>query len=181
VIRLLRESSPEGCVKLIVLLSADSPAAVEARQVLLGADVVHRDPVRIDVIGAYIARFRSLRPSMVMEPAPAGRRALYFAGAMVDVMERTLRHGDRSVSITPREVELIQLLFESRGGVATYDILYNEILDRRFCGDTSNMRVLLGKLAGSFRRVGLSFRQHIEVVPKTGYRYSDPAAGLESG
>src|SRR5687768_10356494 len=43
--------------KIIVLLSAGIPSSIEARQIEMGADCVQRDPVRSDVLLAYIAKY----------------------------------------------------------------------------------------------------------------------------
>ena len=161
--------------KVVVLLGPGATAAQEARQVSLGADSVHRDPVRSDVLTEYLAKYFS----RALSPAPrvlhtAGEKSFSFAGAAVYPVERRLGHAGKVARLTPREVQLAELLFESPGEVVTYSTLYNEILGSRFQGDTSNMRVLLGKLGASFRSLGLVFRQYIEVIPKTGYRYRRP-------
>jgi DNA-binding winged helix-turn-helix (wHTH) protein len=75
------------------------------------------------------------------------------------------------VSLTPREVLLVEVLAGSKGQIVTYETLYSEVLGRRFRGDTSNMRVLLGKLGSSIRPLGLTLQHHVDVIPKTGYRY----------
>jgi hypothetical protein len=36
------------------------------------------------------------------------------------------------------------------------------------------MRVLLGLLAQSYQAIGLNLRDHLEVIPKSGYRVSAP-------
>ena len=167
-------ASLHGRSRVVVLIPAGSPSALEARQVALGADVVHRDPVRADVISAYLARFRRrARPAGAAAP-PRTPRTLSFAGGTVGILDRTLHHSGRTTTMTSRESELVQALFEFRGRVATYDMLYSEILGRRFTGDTSNMRVLLGKLTSSFHAVGLDLRACLAVVAKTGYRYTAP-------
>src|SRR5207248_2324593 len=99
------------------------------------------------------------------------QRTLDFAGAAVDPIERTASGGARRVPLTPREVQLIELLVDAAGEVVSYETLYHEILGRKFVGDTSNMRVLLGKLDLSFRAMDISIRRYIDVIPKTGYRY----------
>ena len=38
----------------------------------------------------------------------------------------------------------------------------------------SNMRVLLAKLSTSTRRIGLTLRGSVAVIPKSGYRYNAP-------
>ena len=48
---------------------------------------------------------------------------------------------------------------------------------RRFRGDTSNLRVLLGKLTASAVSLGISLQKWVEVIPKLGYRYRRPRSG----
>ncbi|MBI4623593.1 MAG: response regulator transcription factor [Verrucomicrobia bacterium] len=176
VLALVTEAGRRDFTKAIVLIGAGTPAVPEARQIALGADVVLRDPVRTDVIGAYLAKFRASPPKGPASPRQSGPNQLSFAGATVDVDERTLRSSGKTARLTPREAELVQLLYEARGAIVTYETLYSEILGRRFRGDTSNMRVLLGKLDATFRSVGVALRTCIGVIPKTGYRYTPPAA-----
>ena len=158
--------------KVVVLLSAGIGAAHEARQVALGADCVHRDPVRIDVLVEYLAKYRR----EALDSADRPKRALTrepseFAGATIDWNERRLLHAGKSAVLTPREIQLVELLIESEGAILTYDTLYHEILGRRFDGDTGNIRVLLTRLTGKAASVGISLREWIEVLLKSGYRY----------
>ena len=160
--------------RVVVLMGANAPSAVEARQVALGVDCVQRDPVRTDVLVEYLEKYRR-----VPEPARHGTARIVlkpfaFAGATVDPVGRQLRRGNKASHLTPHEVDLVELLVQSEGGILTYETLYSEILGRRFRGDTSNMRVLLGKLTASARAAGIQFREWVEVVPKMGYRYRQP-------
>ncbi|MEO5958808.1 MAG: hypothetical protein ABIR80_06805 [Opitutaceae bacterium] len=173
VIALLRATGALAGVKVIVLFGAGAPASLEARQIALGADCVQRDPVRADLVVEYVGKFLAQTKRSRSKNAREGRNSFRFAGAIVDPIERSLRHGVDDIHLTPREVELIELLREFQGLFVTYEVLYGEILGRRFRGETGNMRVLLGKLAASFRAVGLPLRQHIDVMPKTGYRYRE--------
>ena len=154
--------------RVIVLYPADLPAADATRQVALGADCVLRDPVRTELLLAYLARFNSARPAA--RPPQAAPKAFRFAGALVDPVTRTLERDGRRTALTPRELELVQLLEESGDSLISYQNLYHEILGRPFRGDTSNMRVLLGKLDISFRRIGVALRDCVAVIPKSGYR-----------
>lgn len=158
--------------KVVVLISAGIGATHEARQVALGADCVHRDPVRIDVLMEYLAKYR--REAMDSADRPkrsVAREPSAFAGATIDWAERRLLHAGKSAVLTPREIQLVELLIESEGAILTYDTLYLEILGRRFDGDTGNIRVLLTRLAGKAASVGISLREWIEVLLKSGYRY----------
>lgn len=165
--------------RTIILLGPGASSALEARQIALGADGVHRDPVRADVLVEYIARFRGPAAAQrgKIQTPPAGKFA--FAGAMFDPLERILRNGNRAVQLTPREAELLEQLHERAGKIATYDVLYSEILGRKYRGDTSNLRVLLGRLDASLRAVGLTLRDFVEVIPKTGYRYHATARRVD--
>jgi DNA-binding response OmpR family regulator len=157
--------------KVIVLLDATVSSAHEARQVSLGADVVQRDPLRTDVLLEYIAKFRVPSASGGSPQANSQRESFPFLGGVIQSMERTIHYRGRSAPLSPRQVELAEVLASAGGQVVTYPMLYSDILGRKFRGDTSNMRVLLGKLDAAVRRVGLHLRRHVEVIPKTGYRY----------
>ncbi len=156
----------------LVLVPAGTSGAVEARLVALGADCVLREPVRIEVLLAYLERFRhESRPAA--RPGPA---ALGFAGARLDPADRTLRRGAQRTTLAPREAQLAELLARSPAEVVAYEVLYAEILGRPFRGDTGNLRVLLGKLCTAAARAGVNARAWIEVIPKSGYRLRPTAA-----
>lgn len=169
VLGLLSAMALRGKAKSIVLLAAGVSSAQEARQVSLGADCVQRDPVRAEVLTAYLRTFQAHSSSSKagLRPSP---KAFRFAGASIDRQERTLRYQGKRVPLTPREIALIEALIDGSGSLVSYESLYAEVLQRPFRGDTSNMRVLLGRLNTSFHAVGLDLRQHVEVLPKAGYR-----------
>lgn len=170
VIAMLHESNGGLSAKIVVLLPAATPTSVEARQIEIGADCVQRDPIRPEVLLAYLGRFLLVRHGEVQTPPPS---SISFAGGTLDLLERTFAFNTNAVPLTPREVVLAETLANANGNVVSYESLYSDVLDRRFCGDTSNMRVLLGKLAGSMKHLGISLHEYVEVIPKTGYRYSD--------
>ncbi len=173
VIAALSTACPPSTAKVIVLLAPGALPAQQARQVALGADSVLRDPVRADVLVEYLAKYvgQSEHPKV---PAPSPRqRSFQLAGVTVRPLERRLCRGPHVVQITPREVQLAELLFRSHGNVTSYDTLFSEIMNCRFRGETSNMRVLLGKLGHSFLSLGVVLRDYVEVIPKTGYRYKN--------
>jgi len=161
--------------KVVVLLGAGASSDVEARQVALGADCVLRDPIRPTVLIEYLDKYRSQRERAPLDVPPTVLKPFAIGGASIDPVERTLSHRGKVRHLTPHEVNLAELLVQSEGGIVTYETLYSSILDRRFRGDTSNMRVLLGKLSASARRTGLPLRRWVSVIPKMGYRYQRPA------
>lgn len=159
----LRRADPP---KIIVLLPAGASSSIEARQLTLGADCVLRDPIRSEVLLAYLEKFIRATPMVHPSPPP---QVLPFSAATLHPLTRTLQHRERRVVLTPREAKLVELLAGSEGEVVSYETLYNEILGCRFRGDTSNMRVLLAKLAASARKVGIDLRTFVNVIPKSGY------------
>ena len=79
-------------------------------------------------------------------------------------------HPVEAVKAMRRIATAAEALATRTGEVATYETLYAEVLERRFRGDTSNLRVLLGKLAASCAAIGADLRAWVEVIPKSGYR-----------
>jgi len=157
--------------RVLILMDASTHSAQEARQVSLGADCVQRDPVRTDVLVAYLNKYRSVATMRPRNRSKKTNSSFEFARANVIPATRTVQYAEKLASLTPREFELLERLDEFRGEIVTYEMLYSEIIGRRFRGDTSNMRVLLAKLDASFRSIGLNLRDSIEVIPKSGYRY----------
>jgi DNA-binding response OmpR family regulator len=157
--------------KVIVLFDAGTSSSKEVRQIVLGADCVQRDPVRTDVLTAFLAKY--IRTARALDAAShrAPIKTAQFCGAVLCAVERTLSHRGHTVLLTPREVALVEQLAHSRENVVTYERLYGEILGRKFRGDTSNLRVLFGKLCASTQTIGIALRHWVDVIPKTGYRY----------
>lgn len=155
--------------RVIVLLRAGTPSSETVRQLELGAFQIQRDPVRTEILSRLIAQLQEQAGGeRLLQEEPAAR--LHFGGATLHVLERRLNTGNRTVVLTPRETTLLQLLHDSQGKVISYDLLYSEVLQRPFRGETSNMRVLLRLLCNSYRQLGLNLRDSIEVIPKSGYR-----------
>lgn len=171
------DGTPSGPrARRIVLVAAGTSSVAEARQVELGADCVLRDPVRTEVLMAYVARFHDAARAARPLPAATHSESVAFAGGVLLPAERRFQHRERTLLLTPREVSLCESLARSAGAVVSYETLYAEILDRTFRGDTSNMRVLLGKLAASVRTIRINLRDWVEVIPKSGYRYRPASA-----
>jgi DNA-binding response OmpR family regulator len=156
--------------KVIVLIEADCTPREEARQLALGADCVLRDPLRPEVLLEYIAKFiRVARATRIPSQLPPDQFPL--AGAIFLPGQQTLSRGNQSIHVSPMEIALARLLAGSPGKVQTYQLLYSELFNRSFPGDSANLRVLLGKLAASYRKLGINLRATIQVLPKVGYCY----------
>lgn len=166
--------------RVIVLMSADRTAQTEARQIALGADCVLHDPVRVEILLEYLARYR-LRTEFSNIHLNGERVLFSFAGAQVYPREHRLVRGKQSLHIAPQEVALLSILSNAPDEVVPYPVLYSDLFSRRFAGDTANCRVLLGKLSASFNRLGIELKPFIQVIPKSGYLYSPTPAGSKPG
>lgn len=175
VFALLAEKQLLPRTKVVALASADCSSKQEARQLTLGADCVLRDPLRTEVLQQYIAKF--LRSSVVSAGYAFEPEVFSLGKATVRPDERVVSYRGRETHLSPKEVELARLLSESKGKILTYDVLYCELFGRTFSGESANMRVLLGKLAGSCRKVGLDLRGLIRVIPKSGYAFLSSEPG----
>jgi DNA-binding response OmpR family regulator len=174
VIGWLKNSQQPPSARVIVLVQADCSIRQEARQVALGADCVLRDPLRLEVLLEYLDKYRTKNTHVTV------RRTLSlcsfeFAGVQVFPDEYRLVRSGKSAEVSPQEIGLLRLLFQSAGRVITYPVLYCDLFNRRFAGDTANCRVLLAKTAASFHSLGINLRASIKVIPKSGYLY-EPAA-----
>lgn len=157
--------------RVLVLMAADASAKAEARQVSLGADCVLRDPVRLEVLMEYLGKYRMLinSPSLI---SPKTIVSYKMGEVEVLPMEHRIVRGDRSVHVAPQEIALLRILTRSQGRVVTYAALYDELLSRKFVGDTTNCRVLLGKVCASFKRLDVRLKEFVQVIPKSGYLYT---------
>jgi len=157
--------------RTIVLMPADRSAQSEARQIALGADCALHDPVRIEILVEYLAKYR--QPSESISKPPAGTKASFpIAGVEVYPNEHRIVRGKLSQHIAPQEVALLRMLWSSAEEVISYPVLYAELFGRRFDGDTSNCRVLLCKVLASFKLLRVDLKPFIQVIPKSGYLYA---------
>ena len=170
VLAVLAQSGLLPGTAVIVLAKADCTSKQEARQLDLGADCILKDPLRPDVLLEYMRKFLRAQCRGTATTVPPNHFTL--AGATIIPERRTLTVTKKTVHLSPKEIELARLLAESGGKMLTYEVIYSELFGRAFSGDSANGRVLLGKLATSFRKVRIDLRAQIQVTPKLGFRYS---------
>jgi DNA-binding response OmpR family regulator len=156
--------------RTIVLMTADRTTQAEARQVSLGADCVLHDPVRMEILFEYLDKYRAAAERPIQHSS--SHVSFFIAGVEVHPHEHRVARGDRSRHIAPQEVALLRLLANANNEVVPYPVLYGELFGRRFEGDTANCRVLLCKVLTSFKDLGVELKPYIQVIPKSGYLYS---------
>lgn len=156
--------------RVIVLMGPDRISARDARQIALGADCVLHDPVPLELLFTYLAKFRTqVASASVGTEEP--RISFQLGKVTVFPQEHRISRLGKTVHIAPQEVALLRLFSRRPGVVIPYAVLYHDLFGRKFSGDTTNCRVLLGKVAASFKQLKVNFRDHVEVIPKSGYRY----------
>lgn len=154
---------------IIVLMGPERKASKDARQVALGADCILHDPLPLEILFTYLSKYRTRAPSS----PPKEEASISFSLGDVTVFpqEHRISRRNKTVHVAPQEVALLRLFVRRPGTVIPYPVLYHDLFGRRFSGDTTNCRVLLGKVAASFRELRVNLRTFIEVIPKSGYRY----------
>jgi DNA-binding response OmpR family regulator len=170
----LQHESVANRPRIIVLMAAGSPAHAEARQLALGADCVLHDPVKMEIFLEYLAKYRNPLEAPIGQPT-GHATSFHVAGIEVIPQEHRILRDKKSLHVAPQEVALLRLLARSPNEVVPYPVLYGDLFNRRFGGDTANCRVLLGKVAASFKRLGVDLRASIQVIPKSGYLYVPPS------
>jgi DNA-binding response OmpR family regulator len=146
----LKSPLHSSSARVIVLMQADCTIRQEARQVALGADCVLRDPLRMEVLLEYLDKYRTKTTRTPVRKALTPS-SFEIAGVRVFPDEYRLVRAGKSAEVSPQEIGLLRLLFQSAGRVTSYPVLYCDLFNRRFTGDTANCRVLLAKTAASFQ------------------------------
>ena len=176
---ILTHLGKDGPTRVIVLAPADCTPREETRQISLGADHVFRDPIRAEVLLEIAARHQARAAMGTIAPAPDSH-GYVFAGVRVFPHEHRLERSGVSLRATPKIIDLVQILYRNSGAVVPYVVLYEELFGRHFSGDTSNCRVLLAKADVVFRQLGVNLRDHLTVIPKSGYLYTPEPQNVTS-
>jgi DNA-binding winged helix-turn-helix (wHTH) protein/tetratricopeptide (TPR) repeat protein len=107
-----------------------------------------------------------------------GGRILEFDGFQVDLGSRLLLRGDRQVALTPKAFDTLAVLLERPGEVLSKERLLERVWSDAFVEEgilTQNIYTLRKAL-----QVAGGTRNHIETVPRRGYRFVGPVAEREA-
>ncbi len=145
----------------ILMLTAKDGEYDEADALDLGADDYLTKPFSFVVL---LARIRALLRRGV-KPRPA---ALTVNDLVLDPAAHTVRRGDTTVELTPREFSLLEFLMRRAGdAVSKADILHH-VWDANYDGDANVVEVYVGYLR---RKIDVPFsRQTLQTVRGAGYR-----------
>lgn len=159
VCRALRE---EGNPLPILMLTARAGVADKVEGLDCGADDYMTKPFAPEEL---LARIRALARRQGEAPAPAGP---VFADLRLDTSSHTLRRGEKSVQLSPKEFELLRLLMARAGAVCPK----GEILEQLWGGaEDNNLEAYVSFLRKKFFYLGS--RASIATLRKVGYRLED--------
>jgi two-component system response regulator RegX3 len=165
VLRLIRS---ESTVPVIVLTAKDSEADKVAG-LELGADDYITKPFSVREL---VSRVRAhLRRA---DMAPVARQPERLSGGPVEVdpeRHEAYVHG-RSLQLTPKEFELLELLLERKGRLLTRDYLIQEIWGADYFGDTKTLDVHVKRLRQKIEDDPHNPR-HLVTVRGLGYKFND--------
>jgi two-component system OmpR family response regulator len=145
----------------VLMLTAKDGEYDQADALDLGADDYLTKPFSFLVL---VARLRAL----IRRGAPVRPTVLAAGDLTLDPASRTVRRGDREVSLTPREFNLLHFLLRHRGDVVSKTAILESVWDANYDGDENIVEVYVGYLR---RKIDQPFGRHaVETVRGAGYR-----------
>ena len=159
--RVLERMRAAGNWTPVLMLTAKDGEYDEADALDLGADDYITKPFSFVVL---LARIRALLRRGV-QPRPA---SLSVDDLVLDPAAHTVRRGEDSIELTPREFSLLEFLMRRAGdAVSKADILHH-VWDANYDGDANVVEVYVGYLR---RKIDVPFgRQSLQTVRGAGYR-----------
>jgi DNA-binding response OmpR family regulator len=145
----------------VLMLTAKDGEYDQADALDLGADDYLTKPFSFLVL---VARLRAL----IRRGAPVRPTLLVAGDLTLDPASRTVHRGDRELSLTPREFNLLHFLLRHRGDVVSKTAILESVWDPNYDGDENIVEVYVGYLR---RKIDQPFGRHaVETVRGAGYR-----------
>jgi two-component system alkaline phosphatase synthesis response regulator PhoP len=169
-----------GGLELCRRLRADRRTAAIPILLMSGASKEERDQLEGFALGADDYVLKPFEPPILLAKIEAVLRRystaaelkelLHAAGVSLDVQARTASCGDRRVSLTRKEFDLLTLLLRKRGHVLTPQFMLESVwgYDLAEYNDPHTVTVHLSSLR---RKLGPRLGRRIVTVPGNGYRF----------
>ena len=159
--RVCAELRSAGVWTPILMLTAKDGEFDEAEAFDTGADDYVTKPF------SYVALVARLR-ALIRRGSPERPAVLEAGDLRLDPAERRVWRGDRELTLTTREMMLLEFLLARRGDVVSKTEIIDHVWDAAFDGDPNIVEVYVSHLRSKIDR---PFRRHgIETVRGAGYR-----------
>ena len=172
VCRRLRE---EGFAGGIIILTARDGELDRVVGLDVGADDYIAKPF---ALAELLARLRALlrRSAGPLAGGTAETAAVAASGAglTVDADARRVFAGDREISLSTKEFDLLEQLDRNRGAVVTRERLMDEVWDENWFGSTKTLDVTIARLRQKLEESGADVR--VTTIRGVGFRLDDGAA-----
>jgi two-component system response regulator RegX3 len=164
VVRSIRQ---ESTVPIIIVTAKDSEAD-KVTGLELGADDYVTKPFSVrELVSRVRAHLRRARMS-----APIAPEEVLMGGPVeMDVGRHEVRVSGATVTLPPKEFQLLELLLRRQGRLLTRDFLIEEVWGRDYVGDTKTLDVHVKRLRQKVE-VDPHEPQHLLTVRGLGYKYA---------
>jgi two-component system, OmpR family, KDP operon response regulator KdpE len=152
----------------VIILSARDREAEKIEAFDLGADDYVEKPFGI---GELTARLRAALRHAVREAQPATR--IEIDGVAVDFEKRLVARDGVPIKLTPKEYDLLAILFRNAGRVVTHRQILSSVWGPAHTEDTQYLRVFIGQLRAKIERDTTAPRI-VKTEPGVGYRAAEP-------
>jgi DNA-binding response OmpR family regulator len=153
-----RRLAAEGCRARVLMLTAAATIEERVDGLTLGADDYLPKPF---AFAELVARVRAL----ARRAAPAVPPVLVSGDLRLDSAQRVARRAGRLLSLSPKELAVLELLMSAGGAVVSAEELLERVWDEQADPFSSVVKVTISRL-----RAKLGEPTLIETVPAAGYR-----------
>ena len=166
---LCRAIRAESDVPIIMVTAKDSEAD-KVTGLELGADDYVTKPFSVREL---VSRVRALLRRTRMQVAGETREDVIGGGPVeMDIVRHEVRVGGESVSLPPKEFELLEMFLRRRGRLLTRDFLIEEVWGADYFGDTKTLDVHVKRLRKKIEE-DPHHPVHLLTVRGLGYKFVD--------
>ena len=158
----------------VIVLSARDREAEKIEALDLGADDYVEKPFGI---GELTARLRAALRHAAQSAQPVQR--VEVEGVVMDFDKRLVTRGGAPIRLTPKEYDLLAVLFRNAGRVVTHRQILASVWGPAHHEDTQYLRVFIGQLRAKIERDPTA-PAIVKTEPGVGYRAAEPAARAAS-
>ncbi|HTR13884.1 MAG TPA: response regulator [Roseiarcus sp.] len=151
----------------VIILSARDREAEKIEAFDLGADDYVEKPFGI---GELTARLRAALRHAAREAQPAPR--IEIDGVAMDFERRIVTRDGAPIKLTPKEYDLLAILFRNAGRVVTHRQILSQVWGPAHVEDTQYLRVFIGQLRVKIERDPTS-PEIVKTEPGIGYRVAE--------